>query len=195
MKFAKLAVASAALLAAISAQAVVTGTTGSAGGSFLTLSHSGDLGGIAQFSGDFDVLSASNGSFTKPVGTVGNYVGVEGDATAKLTFGSGVSYLSFLWGSADSYNELWITESNGKTTKFTAAGLGLSPVNGTGGGQYVEFTDIGSTIKSLKYANAPKTNSFETANYSVTPVPEPETYALMLAGLGMVGFIARRRRG
>jgi hypothetical protein len=25
------------------------------------------------------------------------------------------------------------------------------------------------------------------------PIPEPETYALMLAGLGVVGFIARRR--
>lgn len=26
------------------------------------------------------------------------------------------------------------------------------------------------------------------------PIPEPETYALMLAGLGVVGFVARRRR-
>ena len=29
---------------------------------------------------------------------------------------------------------------------------------------------------------------------AVAPVPEPETYALMLAGLGLVGFMARRRK-
>lgn len=28
----------------------------------------------------------------------------------------------------------------------------------------------------------------------VAPIPEPETYALMLAGLGVVGFVARRRK-
>jgi hypothetical protein len=29
---------------------------------------------------------------------------------------------------------------------------------------------------------------------TVTPIPEPHTYVLMLAGLGAVGFMARRRR-
>lgn len=30
-------------------------------------------------------------------------------------------------------------------------------------------------------------------NIVATPVPEPETYAMLLAGLGVVGFLARRR--
>jgi hypothetical protein len=29
----------------------------------------------------------------------------------------------------------------------------------------------------------------------VAPVPEPQTYAMLLAGLGMIGFTARRRKG
>jgi hypothetical protein len=28
----------------------------------------------------------------------------------------------------------------------------------------------------------------------VTPVPEPKTYAMLMAGLGLLGLIARRRR-
>ena len=31
-------------------------------------------------------------------------------------------------------------------------------------------------------------------NGSTPPIPEPETYAMMLAGLGLLGFVARRRR-
>lgn len=33
-----------------------------------------------------------------------------------------------------------------------------------------------------------------TLTWAVTPVPEPGTYALLLAGLGVIGFVARRRR-
>lgn len=35
--------------------------------------------------------------------------------------------------------------------------------------------------------------AFIGASYTVTPVPEPESYALLLAGLGLMGTIARRR--
>ena len=33
----------------------------------------------------------------------------------------------------------------------------------------------------------------ETPNRVVSSIPEPETYALMLAGLGLMGYVARRR--
>lgn len=32
------------------------------------------------------------------------------------------------------------------------------------------------------------------ADIALAPVPEPETYGMMLAGLGLVGFMARRRK-
>lgn len=39
-----------------------------------------------------------------------------------------------------------------------------------------------------------RNNSFYTFGIDVTPVPEPSSYALLMAGLGVVGFMARRSR-
>ena len=45
------------------------------------------------------------------------------------------------------------------------------------------LTNSGGTVQGNVYATV-----------SMTPVPEPANYALMLAGIGAIGFIARRRQ-
>jgi len=63
------------------------------------------------------------------------------------------------------------------------------------------FTDVTTSFGALtagQYhytvtASGPVGGSYSFGSY-ITPVPEPETYALMLAGLGVMGFVARRRK-
>ena len=43
------------------------------------------------------------------------------------------------------------------------------------------------------FPNQPEDGIFLTSAI-LTPVPEPETYAMLLAGLGILGFVARRRK-
>lgn len=47
------------------------------------------------------------------------------------------------------------------------------------------------TVTGAKFGSTPGAFSGQLV---MAPVPEPETYALMLAGLGAVGFVAYRRR-
>ena len=44
------------------------------------------------------------------------------------------------------------------------------------------------------YTNTGNQDYLVASMGSVTPVPEPETYAMLLAGLGLIGFTASRRR-
>ena len=52
----------------------------------------------------------------------------------------------------------------------------------------------GGEFSTFIFENWPNLNRISTYGVSVSPIPEPETYALMLAGLGLVGFMARRRK-
>ncbi|MCV2356033.1 PEP-CTERM sorting domain-containing protein [Paucibacter sp. B2R-40] len=54
---------------------------------------------------------------------------------------------------------------------------------------------VTGTVKLLNLTTDYNGNDFVVDNLTLTAaVPEPETYALMLAGLGAIGFVARRRR-
>ena len=59
---------------------------------------------------------------------------------------------------------------------------------------------INVTVENLLLASTTAPNSlafvekkFVGLNFVTTPVPEAETYAMMLAGLGLIGFVVRRR--
>jgi hypothetical protein len=65
--------------------------------------------------------------------------------------------------------------ANGFSFQNVAAGNYIVTISGTiTGGQLPNLALVG-------------------ANYTVTAVPEPETFAMLLAGLGLMGAVARRR--
>lgn len=55
----------------------------------------------------------------------------------------------------------------------------------------VSFEDLRGTPEGV---NGYNDLSFSFTNTQVTPVPEPETYAMMLAGLALLGAAARRKK-
>jgi hypothetical protein len=58
----------------------------------------------------------------------------------------------------------------------------------------VSFSSFYGPSSSIAFPNnnAAK-NIFAVDNLNITPVPEPETYGMMLAGLGLMGFMVRRK--
>jgi hypothetical protein len=71
----------------------------------------------------------------------------------------------------------------------SSVSMGAIIAGGNGNLQVHAYGDFEATW----YSGSPI--SFITVAYGIPAVPEPETWAMLLAGLGLVGGIARRRRG
>ena len=113
-------------------------------------------------------------------------------STGTMTFANGANSVSFLWGSPDSYNEFSYTYTSGNST-FVNTVLGTSLDGDRSVGVYLTLTaNAGDLITGLSFKSA--SDAFEVDNFRVASVPEPETYALMLAGLGVLIVVGHRRK-
>jgi hypothetical protein len=82
------------------------------------------------------------------------------------------------------------------TMEWMNLDFSFSPTMGLAAGTY--FADLTlRTDEGSYFGGAGKSYTFHlsgTVPAHTAPIPEPETYAMLLAGLGLVGFVARRRR-
>ncbi len=106
--------------------------------------------------------------------------------TVTAEFFSTDANLDLLFGFLEGEGYFFTGSPGGQTASVTVpslSGLQTVSVSGTAGDPFAESTSLSASY---------------TGNITFTPdavgvIPEPETYALMLAGLGLVGFMARRR--
>jgi len=82
----------------------------------------------------------------------------------------------------------------GFSAKLYKGAIGSGTLVPTVGNPY-SLTGLSTGSYFLKVTGAGTgAGSFYAAGVSATPVPEPETYALMAAGLAVIGFVAKRRK-
>jgi hypothetical protein len=181
----KLFIATTMVLAAISAQATTftvdaknNSSTGGLGLDTITLSAGQSFSVLAS---ELDLWNAGAlPRFSNANGLIGNVF-----ATGSDESGQAVGTL--------------ISKSFGNYTQngFTAA---YGQLVGQVGSQYFALgtnttatTTSAGTLK-LFYWDSNASDNTGSIAVSITSVPEPETYAMLLAGLGLMGAVARRRK-
>lgn len=105
-------------------------------------------------------------------------------------------------GSLDLVGSLMTNQSPGTTFGLYLGNdliQGLTSFDALPGNVYsFEFLNLAAGDYSLRFnVNGNPANraySFTSTITSITPVPEPESYAMMFAGLALVGAVAKRRK-
>jgi hypothetical protein len=187
MKFAtRIAVAAALVATGLSAQAALTPTSPDCNMSILTPGYTacgGSFDGNNQ-NQEADVLAyitttwgevfTDQGSSDTPV-SFGPFTGNPDGATGTLTFDFPIDQAFVLTLKAGNQFSLFYFDGSGPAITS------------------IDYSTLGVNLNNQGIPNG-LSHATIYAGELVPGIPEPETYALMLAGLGAVGFMARRRR-
>lgn len=140
-----------------------------------------------------------NFSSTFKVGSVSNQAvdgGVGGGSPDPLDYRTAWLYTQFRAGTLSGYlgddatanslqNAIWHLEDEG----VSYASLDATAQGWVTAATSAGWTSLGDVrVINLQYLDGTR------AQDQLTMIPEPETYAMLLAGLGLMGFVARRRR-
>jgi hypothetical protein len=211
--FAKLALAAVALAALT--------TSASAAVSF-TSPHAFDVNGIGpgesivwNFDGIADTAhftfaggtysAPSPGWVAPPAGDATTFAAAEPGANAVFSTKPGfqLNSLSFYLGSLDTYNTLSFFHNGTLIQAFTGTQLTIpNPADGDQGSgntnrRYFFTFDAADGVNQVVFSSTAPAFEFDTLAASISAVPEPQTWAMMILGFGFIGFMLRngRRQG
>ena len=168
-------VAIAAVAAGLLPTGAVNATTTALGPAVVGIPLSfGGLAAPGVFSDVFTFLLPANGGSGYSVSNFTLLPASYGTALTTLSLFSNANGILF------DFDDTFVSSSSTPG----GASLGLSVSAKPAGDYYINVTGVTTAPLGGIYTGA----------ISVTAVPEPETFAMMLAGLGALGFLARRRR-
>jgi hypothetical protein len=164
-------------------------------------------GGVGSASSIGEISAPSQSGFANGANSMTAFFTVTAPGAVAFSF-SALPYMQLV-DSGTAFGSMSITISQGATTVFSWAPNGVSGPGISGGTESADGVNLNlglgpnSTYNPGPGSFAAMTGSLGAGQYtlnismsnqvSALPVPEADTWAMLLAGLGLVGLVARRR--